>query len=207
VSLRSGTTLTGIDILYPDSELLRISGTVVYGGGGVVTAFVTSAHGAQRLTVAADGSFTTHHLRAGRYTLVAGARSPDSLEAGALSVELFTSDLDNVVLGLMPTGTISGRVVTDDGTTVPDEMQVAAVIVSPEGTELEDYGGGRDRAEIDAQGAFAIRGVFGERVMRLVGVTAGWKIARVMIGKTELTRLSVQPGATIEDVVIVLTRA
>jgi hypothetical protein len=209
VSLRSGTTVKGINIVFPDSEVLHISGTVLHSGGGVLDGFLTSADGAQPLNVAADGSFATSRLRAGQYTLVVRARSADSLEAAALSVELFTSELNNVVLGLMPTGTISGRVMTDDGTPVPDEMQVAAVFVSPDGKELEEYGGarGRDRAEIGAGGAFEIRGVFGDRVIRMVGITAGWKIARVMIGKTELTRLSIQPGAAIEDVVVVLSRS
>jgi hypothetical protein len=117
--------------------------------------------------------------------------------------------VNNVVLGLMPTGTISGRVVSEDGTTVPQEMQVAAVFVSSEGKELEEFGGsrGRDRAEIAPGGAFEIRGVFGDRAMQMVGVTAGWKIAKVMIGKTEITTLSIQPGATVEDVVVVLTRS
>jgi hypothetical protein len=41
----------------------------------------------------------------------------------------------------------------------------------------------------------------------MVGVTAGWKIARVILGKDEITRLRVQPGATIDDVLIVLTRS
>jgi hypothetical protein len=40
--------------------------------------------------------------------------------------------------------------------------------------------------------------------MQIVGMTAGWKIARVMIGRTEISRLSVPPGAAIEDIVIVM---
>ena len=95
--------------------------------------------------------------------------------------------------------------ITDDGSAVPEEMQVAAVLVS-DGKEIEEYGGRRDRAEIEERGRFEVHGVFGDRVMRMIGVTAGWKIARVMVGKTEVTSVLVGPGSTIADVVIVLTR-
>jgi hypothetical protein len=39
-----------------------------------------------------------------------------------------------------------------------------------------------------------------------VGVTAGWKISRVTVGRVEVTTLTVGPGVTIDDVLIVLTR-
>ena len=209
VQVTAGRTLNGVDLVVSASELLRVSGTLVYSGAGLLDAFLTSDDGALPVEIAADGSFTTGRLRTGRYTLVARARHAGSLEAAALPIELFTSDLDNVLVGLMPTGTISGRVITADGTSVPDELQVAAVLVSSDGIELEEYGSGRgrDRAVIDSNGAFQIRDVFGERVLRIVGVTAGWKIARVTIGRSDVTTLSIQPGVAIEDVLIVLTRS
>jgi hypothetical protein len=204
VRVSLGEAAKDINIVFPASELLRISGKVVFSGGARhIEAALMTEQGILRVSVAPDGSFTTPHLPSGRYALVARARSDEIVEAGIVSVDL-SSDIADLVLGLMPTGLISGRVVTDDGTPVSDEMQVAAVLVD-DGKEVDQER--RDRAAIGARGEFEVRGVFGQRVLRMVGVTAGWKIARVTIGKDEATTLSVAPGVTISDVLVVLTRS
>ena len=204
VPVARGRTAGNIDIVFPASELLRISGKIIASGSeGAVEAFLLTGPAMQPLAVARDGTFTTPLLRAGRYTLLARARIEETLEAAVTTLEL-SFDVSDLILGLMPTGTISGRVITDDGSPVSDEMQVAAVLTD-DGKELDEYR--RDRGEIGPNGAFRVRGVFGQRVMRMVGVTAGWKIARVTVGKTDVTTLSVEPGASIDDVLIVLTRS
>ena len=204
VPVSPGAAARNIDIVFPASDLLRISGRIVHGSGaGQAEAFVMSEGAAKPVSVAPDGTFTTPYLRAGRHTLLARAWNDDALEATLMTLDLHF-DLTDVVLGLMPTGTISGRVITDDGTAVSNEMQVAAVLAD-DGKELDEYR--RDRADIGPDGEFVVRGVFGQRVMRMVGVTAGWKIARVTVGKSEITALSVEPGVDIDDVLIVLTRS
>jgi hypothetical protein len=203
VPAAAGATVRNIDIIFPATELLRIAGKIVHGSSeGAVEAFLMTGPAMQPITVRSDGTFTTPLLRAGRYTIVART-AQDSPEAAAVSLDL-SFDLDDVVVGLKPMGVIAGRVVTDDGTPVSNEMQVAAVL-SDEGKELDDYR--RDRSEIGPGGEFRIHNLFGQRLMRIVGVTAGWKIARVTVGKQEVTTLSVESGETIEDVVIVLTRS
>jgi hypothetical protein len=44
-------------------------------------------------------------------------------------------------------------------------------------------------------------------VIRLAGFTDGWRIARVTIGKENVTTVSVAAGTTVDDVVIVITRS
>jgi hypothetical protein len=204
VAVASGRTARNIDIVFPTTELLRVSGKIVRSGTeGDLEAFVMTGPAMQPIAVERDGTFTTPTLRAGRYSIVARVRTDDTLEAAMINLDL-SFELKDLVLGLMPTGVIVGRVTTDDGAPVSTEMQVAAVL-SDQGRELDDYR--RDRSEIGSAGEFRIGGVFGERVMRMVGVTAGWKIARVTVGKREVTTLSAESGETIEDVVIVLTRS
>jgi hypothetical protein len=204
VPVSAGATAKDIDIVFPAAELLRISGKVVHSGAeGHLEAFLMNDQGTQPISVAPDGTFTTPHIRGGRYTVVARTTSGDVLEAASISVDL-SFDISELVLGLMPTGAIAGRVVTDDGTPVSDEMQVAAVLVD-EGKEVDEHR--RDRSQIGPSGEFEVRGVFGQRIMRMVGVTAGWKIARVTRGKDDVTTLSIAPGVTVDDVLIVLTRA
>jgi hypothetical protein len=203
VPVSAGATAKNIDIVFPASELLRISGRIVRSTAeGDVEAMLMNGTAAQPVTVAPDGTFTTPYVRTGRHTLVVRARSEDVMEAASITFDV-SSDLTDLVLGLMATGAIAGRVVTDEGTPVPGEMQVAAVLAD-EGKELDEYR--RDRSPIGSDGAFTVRGLFGQRVMRMVGVTAGWKIARVTLRNDDVTTLSVAPGVTIDDVLIVLTR-
>lgn len=203
VAVSRGATARNIDIVFPSTELLRISGKVVRSGHeSEVELFLMTGRARQPIVLERDGAFTTPLLRAGRYSLIARAAGTGEVDAAMVTVDL-SFDIDDLILGLMPAGVIAGRVVTDDGTPVSDEMQVAAVLAD-DGTELDEYR--RDRSEIGPGGEFRIRGVFGQRVIRMVGVTAGWKISRVTVGRVEVTTLTVGPGVTIDDVLIVLTR-
>lgn len=114
------------------------------------------------------------------------------------------SDVTDLAVGLVPAGTISGRVVTDDGTPLRSLIQVAAVLVD-EGKEIDEYR--RDRTDVTGEGTFVLKGLFDQRVIRLAGFTDGWRIARVTIGKDDVTTVSVPAGTTVDDIVIVITRS
>ena len=193
-----------IDIVFPASELLRISGTIVHSDGATGTeAFLQAGRETYPLTVSANGTFTTSDLRAGRYTLVARARKDDEVEIASTAIDL-VSNITDLVVGLLPAGTISGRVVTDDGTPLRSLIQVAAVLVD-DGKEIDEYR--RDRTDVNDEGKFVLKGLFGQRVIRLAGFTDGWRIARVTIGKDDVTTVSIAAGTTVDDVVIVITRS
>lgn len=193
-----------IDIVFPASELLRISGTIVHSDGATGTeAFLLAGRDTYPVVVSASGTFTTPDLRAGRYLLVARARKDDEVEVASTPIDL-VSDITDLVVGLVPAGTISGRVVTDDGTALRSLIQVAAVLVD-DGKEIDEYR--RDRTDVTDEGKFVLKGLFGQRVIRLAGFTDGWKIARVTIGKDDVTTVSIAAGTTVDDVVIVITRS
>jgi hypothetical protein len=192
-----------IDIVFPASELLRISGTIVHSEGATGTeAFLQTGRETYPVTVSANGTFTTSDLRAGRYTLVARARKDDEVEIASTAIDL-VSNITDLVVGLLPAGTMSGRVVTDDGTPLRSLIQVAAVLVD-DGKEIDEYR--RDRTDVNDEGKFVLKGLFGQRVIRLAGFTDGWRIARVNIGKDDVTTVSIAAGTTVDDVVIVITR-
>ena len=193
-----------IDIVFPASELLRISGTIVHSDGATGTeAFLQAGRETYPVVVSANGTFTTPDLRAGRYTLVARARKDDEVEVASTAIDL-VSNITDLVVGLLPAGTISGRVVTDDGTPLRSLIQVAAVLMD-DGKEIDEYR--RDRTDVTDEGKFVLKGLFGQRVIRLAGFTDGWRIARVTIGKDDVTTVSVAAGTTVDDVVIVITRS
>jgi hypothetical protein len=151
--------------------------------------------------VATDGAFKTPRTRPGRYVVVAKARADDDQwEAAWLAVDL-SFDMDDVVLALLPTGTIAGKIVTDDGSALPDGFQIAGVLAD-DGKEVDHLR--RDRADPGPGGTFELRGMFGQRVLRPVGFTDGWKIDRMIANKVQVASFNVEPGSRIDDVLIVL---
>jgi Carboxypeptidase regulatory-like domain len=204
VKVRMGEVTPDIDIVIPVAEMLRIEGQIVrsYDGGRVDAYLLASGAQVYSVPVAEDGTFSTPRLRSGRYTLVARAKNDDAIEATTLTVDL-TTEMTDVVLPLMSTGSISGRVVLDDGSTPTNSFQVAAVLAM-DGKEIDPLR--RDRVDIGPRGTFTLTGLFGERLLRIIGLWDGRSIDRVLVGKTAVTSIAVQPGLSIDDVVVVLTR-
>jgi hypothetical protein len=64
----------------------------------------------------------------------------------------------------------------------------------------------RDTVPVGDGGVFELPGMFGERVLRVVGDTQGWTVDMVTVGKQTAATIVVQPSATIADVAIVVTR-
>jgi hypothetical protein len=204
VKVSRAAAANNIDIVFPPSEFLRISGTIVHSDGATgAEAFLLAGRETYPVVVSTNGTFTTPDLRAGRYMLVARAREDDEVEITSTTIDL-VSDITDLVVGLVPAGTISGRVVTDDGTPLKSLIQVAAVLAD-EGKEIDEYR--RDRTDVTDEGKFVLKGLFGQRVIRLAGFSDGWRIARVTIGKDEVTTVSVVAGTTVDDIVIVITRS
>jgi hypothetical protein len=74
-----------------------------------------------------------------------------------------------------------------------------------DGKDIDDYR--RDRTDVTDEGKFVLRGLFGQRMIRLAGFSDGWRIARVTIGKEDVTTVSIAAGTTVDNVVIVITRS
>ena len=53
----------------------------------------------------------------------------------------------------------------------------------------------RDRTT-PGEGTFVLKGLFGQRAIRLAGFTDGWRIASVTVGKDDVTTVSVAAGTT-----------
>ena len=204
IALVAGRTVKNIDIVIPASELLRIQGKVIRSSrAGTVEGYLLGVSSARDVAINKDdGTFTTPRLSAGRYTFVARTRDAEISEATWLTVDL-SVELTDLVLGLLPTGVISGRVVSDDGSPVPQTLQVAAVLAD-QGKEMDSLM--RDRVDLAEGATFELRDLFGERVLRIVGRTEGWAIDKVIQGKTPVTSLTIAPGGQIDDVRIIVTR-
>jgi hypothetical protein len=202
VDVGQAADVRNIDMTMILDPLLRLSGHVLRrsstgpiegqlrGSGGIVRTF----------RIGEDDAFDLR-LKAGRYVLLARAEADDGAETGSLSVDL-ASDTTGLLLTLANAGRISGRVVTDDGSPITDRLFVLAVL--SDGTREIDLER-KDRVEVAASGAFALTGLAGDRVLRVIGLGENWTVYQVLVGSTAVSSLSLENGS-IDDVTILLKR-
>lgn len=206
LTLPPGGTLRGIDIQLLPSDLVRFTGYVLRGASeGRIEAHVLLPNFALRtVSIAADdGAFEITHLKPGPFTFWARAATPDGFEAAWTESDLGT-DMTGLILPMMPTAEIRGRVVMNDGTPLPEGLQVAAHLVDRDGARLDILS--RDSVDIAGDGTFHLRGVFGHRTLTVVGLTHEHMLDRVLHGRSELKMLSLSSGQSVDDVTLVVRK-
>jgi protocatechuate 3,4-dioxygenase beta subunit len=204
VRLEAGDAASNIDIAVAPTTLFSIAGHLLRGSSdGRIEGYVLfPPAGTRTLMIRDDGAFTLGGLLPGRITIVAAAAGSAGQEAGALTVEL-TADLAGAVIPLLPTGSLSGRVATEDGSALPDTLQMAAVLAY--GSEPVDPLS-RNRTAVAVDGTFTIGNLFGDRVLRAIGLPAEWAITRVLRGRDVVDSLRIESGTDIRDLTVVLGR-
>jgi hypothetical protein len=204
IQVGAGETVRGINIPLIPKEFFRISGHVLRGPSesAVEANLVSTGWSVRTIAVADDGAFEIAHLPPGRYTFWARARTVDAHEAAVISVDL-NSDMTGLTLPLLPTGRVSGRVVTGDSTTLPGGLQVSAV-QADEGKQIDPLD--RDRTGVVEDGRFELRGLFGERILRVLGLEPEWEVDRVLHGASAVESLSIISGKQTDNVTIILKR-
>jgi hypothetical protein len=204
IRVDAGETVRGINIHLIPKEFFRISGHVLRGPSenAIEANLVSTGWSVRTIEVADDGAFEIAHLPPDRYTFWARARTVDAHEAAVISVDL-GSDMTGLTMPLLPTGGVSGRVVTDDGATLPGGLQVSAV-QADQGKQIDSLD--RDRAGVVEDGRFELRGLFGERILRVLGLAPEWKVDRVLHGASPVESLSIISGKQTDNVTIVLKR-
>lgn len=136
-----------------------------------------------RTNAGVDGRFEFPDVAPGEYVVQAYGRrvavpgggliASGREDLGVLRVVVAEGDSAPVTVVLMPTATLTGRVVTDDGRPVPSGLRLSAVL-APEYA----FAGSRPQvaANIDANGRFEMRGLMGP--VR-IALTTGWRGYRI----------------------------
>jgi hypothetical protein len=206
LTLAPGGALRGIDIRLAPSELVRFSGYVLRGASeGPIEAHVAlPSFTIRTATIAADdGAFEVTHLKPGPLTFWARAATADGFEAAWTELDL-GADMTGLILPMMPTAEIRGRVVMNDGAPLPEGLQVAAHLVDPDGARLDILS--RDKADIAGDGTFHLHGVFGHRTLTVIGLTHEHMLDRVEHGKSVIKMLSLSSGQSVDDVTLVVRK-
>lgn len=152
----------------------------------------------------ADGVGYAEDLREGRHVVVARGRV-DGQRLAAYEIAYVSPGELTVNLALAPAAKITGRVVSDRGGIPPiGNMRVAADWTDG-AIDLDPLA--RDAADVGPDGAFTIDGLFGTRVIRVSGLTAGWHVAAIRQGRAGVpaTGVELSAGGTTE-ITIVLSR-
>lgn len=206
LTLQPGRQLRGIDIRLLSSDLFRFSGHILRGAseGRIEANMLLPGLALRTVTIAEDDSaFEVTYLKSGPLTFWARAATADGFEAAWTELDLGT-DMTGLVLPMVPTAEIRGRVVMNDGTPLPEGLQVAANLVDQNGAQIDPLP--RDRVDVEGDGTFHLRGVFGHRTLTVVGLTHEHMLDRVLHGRSVVKMLSLSSGQSVADVTLVVRK-
>jgi hypothetical protein len=204
VRVESDATVRNVNIPLAPLDLYRLTGHALRGAstGPIEAQLLTPPSSTRTIHVAPDGAFELTHVPPGRHTLWARAQTAEGWEAAWSTVELGT-DMIGLVLPMMPTGAIRGRVVLENGTGfAADVEQIVAELAERDGTVLDPLP--RDRTSIGSDGSFEMAGLFGTRRLTVSG--NGWDVVRVIVANTSVETLSVENGERLDGIVVVIRR-
>ena len=198
--ITSGSVIRSVDIPLLPSDVFRLAGHVLRSASeGPIEAHIVAPPATVRtVDIAEDGAFEVTHLSPGRYTFWARAATSEGSEAVWTTVDM-GADMNGLILPMSSTGEIRGRLLRNDGLPVTD-TQVIAQLVDGNGAPLDVLP--RDRADVEHDGTFVIRGLFGDRQVRVSG--NHWQVERVLVGKRTVDRLSFTCGDHFDGLVVVV---
>jgi hypothetical protein len=181
------------------SEEIRGVGFASFGGGPDVT-------------VAGDGTFTASNVPPGEYTISASRQSNDPLgpEVALATLNVEGADIDNVLLSGSAGGTVSGRILTEDGGAGPKMSLVRVTVSEPLRTQpspsllgaFKDFGSSPAKDD----GTFSVAHVFGRSRLQ-VSVPDGWMVKSVMRDARDMTDawLDLKSGEDLAGIDVVIT--
>jgi hypothetical protein len=136
------------------------------------------------VSVSPDGSFTGLNVPPGEYKLIASRQATEEggPEAALTTVNVEGNDIENIMLVGSSGGTVSGRIVMEEGSAPPKMSAVSVQVVEPYrgqpsatllGT-FKDFGFSR----VKEDGTWAVSHVFGRARMQ-VTVPDGWMVKSI----------------------------
>lgn len=218
--LKQGQSVANADIALVPANTATISGTAIDSHGKPYTDVNLRAEvrgetfamfgSAGQAHVLPDGTFRIPNVPPGDYILASGSgRDSAEPEVALLPITVDGTDIDGVTLTGSRGGTISGRVVTEDGE-VPSipRLSVTAVERTTGQADPTVLGTFRNAGSgiVGADGAFKIDGVFGHPRLR-VTLPDTWAVKSIERDGRDIAddTLDVRPGETLTDVQVVVT--
>jgi protocatechuate 3,4-dioxygenase beta subunit len=162
--------------------------------------------------VASDGTFTIRNVPPGEYTLTASSAGRDTPEPDVANLRFVVDgvDIDNISLTGSAGGSVTGRVLTEDGA-MPDIPRLR-IIVSEWASGQPDpsvLGAFKNPGigQVGADGAFSIHGVFGRARLR-VTLPDEWGLKAVLHEGRDIAEqpIELKSGETLAGVQVIVTK-
>lgn len=150
-----------------------------------------SFRGGPNVTVGADGSFTALNVPPGEYTLSASRSGPTESqpEVALMYITVEGQDIENILLSGSTGGTVTGKIVSEDGTLPKPSTMFINVYEQyrsqPPPVLLGAFRTG-DGGGVKEDGSFRVEHVFG-RARVTVTVPDGWMLKKVMHEGRDIT--------------------
>jgi len=223
VRVEVGQTASGIEIVLTATRTARISGTTLDGRGqplrsGFVLAMAQST--AQMIVmrnlssqIKPDGTFAISGVTPGTYTVRASAPPggpgtvPETLIA---TVTVVGDDVSGVVLTALQPATISGRIIFEPPTQIPEASQLRLMVAPkdpgmripmpmPEGPPV-----------VNNDFTFEVKAAPGETLLRVFSNTPGtqWAMKSITVDGRDIANdgIMLSSGAAVKGIDVVLTR-
>lgn len=158
---------------------------------------------ATTITLGDDGSGVITGVLPGRYFIAARGWIKDRAWA-AFQVADFLPPSVEVSLSMKPAGAITGKIVARNGGLPPLDGVVVAAGWTHDDVEINPLT--PDQVPVEVDGSFKIDGLFGQRALRLIGLSPDWGVYEIRQGRSEISGAVDVPLDTTVDVTIVVAR-
>jgi hypothetical protein len=205
VRLASGETVRGVNIVIDSPQRHRLTGHFVRGAAScsIEANLLSRGNSIRTIKVGTDGAFDISHVEPGVYTIWARCHGDGMTEVAVMTLQI-DGDVSDLTLPLLAAGRLTGRVVTADGGPLPEGPLYVTAQLAAGGQEIDPLP--RDRVEIAIDGSFDLPGVLGERKLAVTGLHPMWVVDHMRVGRSPVTSVTVQPGAELHDITVVLGR-
>ncbi len=205
VRLAAGETARNVDVVIHRPQRHQLTGHFVRGAAGcaIEANLLSKGNSIRTIKVGADGAFDINQVEPGVYTIWARCHADGMTEVAVMTLQI-DSDMSDLTLPLLAAGRLTGRVVTADGGPLPEGPLYVTAQLAAGGQEIDPLP--RDRVEIAMDGSFDLPGVLGERKLGVTGLHPMWVVDHIRVGRSPATSVTVQPGAEVHDITVVLHR-
>jgi hypothetical protein len=223
IKVNMGQETPAGDFAMVPGRVANISGTATYSSGlpmngesiNMTQEFAgpgsSSQFGMQGAKVNPDGSFTIKNVPPGEYRLsVRGPGDKDHPAEGVtMTVSVTGEDLVGVMLVGGSGGSLSGRIVSDTGVSVPapssSRMRVNARPVDPTSTYSSFD---NDNGRVKDDGAFELTNVYGQNRLTVSPLPTGWAVRSIEHGGKDYADVPIdlRGGTRLDNVTIILSK-
>ncbi|HXG70503.1 MAG TPA: carboxypeptidase-like regulatory domain-containing protein, partial [Gemmatimonadaceae bacterium] len=222
VKVAVGQEVSGIDFPMVVGQAARLSGTASGADGaplaGATIRLMAEAAGpgfsetmmGATTKVAADGTWVLRDVPPGEYQLETSGTARDASEDWALMALTVTgADMEGIAVIVDPGGTVSGQVLTHDGTPLPEQLSRGRVTALSTGSDRRFHSdkSGLDDGRLSADGTFALGGISGPSLLRVSPLPRPWFVRNVEVAGRDHADipLEVRGGHRLDGVKIVVT--